>query len=151
VTGSVWPPELVALYRDSYARSVRLAFLVCDDPAAAEEVVQDAFVGLHRRWGEVRHPGAYLRAAVVNGARTRVRQAGRVSAVASVPDRAIGSAPDELADALARLRPERRAALVLRFYEGVPDAEAAEILGCRPATVRSMVRRALADLRAQGV
>jgi RNA polymerase sigma factor (sigma-70 family) len=50
---------------------------------------------------------------------------------------------------LALLPPRQRAVLVLRFYVGMPDGEIAEVLGCRPATVRGHVSRALATLRAR--
>jgi RNA polymerase sigma factor (sigma-70 family) len=52
---------------------------------------------------------------------------------------------------LARLPRRQRAALVLRFYEGLPDSEIAEVLGCAVGTVRAHVSRALATLRAQMV
>lgn len=54
---------------------------------------------------------------------------------------------DELSDALARLPYRQRAALVLRFYRDLPDDEISEVLGCRPATVRSLVFRGLEQLR----
>jgi RNA polymerase sigma factor (sigma-70 family) len=57
------------------------------------------------------------------------------------------AAPDELWDVLARLKPRQRAALVLRFYEGMADADIAEILGCRTPTVRTTIHRALGALR----
>lgn len=55
--------------------------------------------------------------------------------------------PDEMWDALAQLDPRRRAAVVLRFYEDLPDGEIAVLLGCRPATVRTLIHRAMRDLR----
>ena len=48
---------------------------------------------------------------------------------------------------LARLPRRAQAVLVLRYYEGLSDAEIAELLGCRPATVRAYASRALATLR----
>src|SRR5262245_49253451 len=73
------PPDegLEALFRDEYRKLVGLARLLVDDPAQAEEVVQDAFVSLHRNWGNLRNPGAapaWLRAAVVSGSRGRLRR-----------------------------------------------------------------------------
>jgi len=52
-----------------------------------------------------------------------------------------------LLDALARLPYRQRAALVLKFYEDRTEADIAELLGCRPATVRSLVHRGLSALR----
>ena len=64
----------------------------------------------------------------------------------SPPEPAVLGA-DELWDALGRLDERRYTAIVLRFYEDLPDAEIAAVLGCRPATVRTLVRRGLAALR----
>ncbi len=54
---------------------------------------------------------------------------------------------DELGDALANLPPKRRAVVVLRYYAGLRQREIAEVLGLRPGTVKSMLHRALAQLR----
>jgi RNA polymerase sigma factor (sigma-70 family) len=54
---------------------------------------------------------------------------------------------DEMFDALAALPHRQRAALVLQFYEDLPQSEIAEILGCREGTVASLVHRGLAQLR----
>ena len=68
---------LVDLYRAHYGSLVRLAILLADDNATAEDLVQDAFVKLHRNWKQLRDPGAalsYLRASVVHGGRSRLRR-----------------------------------------------------------------------------
>jgi DNA-directed RNA polymerase specialized sigma24 family protein len=70
-------PGIEDLYRDHALGLVRFALLLTGDRAAAEDVVQDAFLGLHRHWEEIRDPGnvlAYLRTAVVNGSRSRHRR-----------------------------------------------------------------------------
>lgn len=54
---------------------------------------------------------------------------------------------DTMWDAIRRLRPERRAVVVLRYWEDLPHGEIAEILGCTVSNVRSRLHRALADLR----
>jgi RNA polymerase sigma factor (sigma-70 family) len=72
-----------------------------------------------------------------------VRRLGRKASAEDVAE----AHPDLLADALARLAPDRRAALVLRYYEDLPVQEVADILGVAPGTVKSMVHRALAELR----
>ena len=66
-----------ALFVAHHRRLVGLAALLVDDRATAEDVVQEAFVNLHRRWRHLRDPGAavaYLNKAVVNGGRDRLRQ-----------------------------------------------------------------------------
>lgn len=142
-----WPPGLVAVYAEHRLAFVRLAYLITGDRHTAEEVVQDAFLHAARAWSRVSNPNAYLRAAVVNGARSRLRRRNLERRHEERIVEATHAAPDELWDVLARLNPKRRAALVLRYYEALPDATIAEILECRPATVRTLVRRALADLR----
>lgn len=138
------------LYTRAYDDMVRLAFLLVDSNAVAEELVQDAFVRVHAKWRSIDHPRAYLRTAVVNACRNerrRRRVARRVLASLDEEEAREDAPPDLLGDALARLSPDRRAALVLRFYEDLPVDEVATILGVAPGTVKSMVHRALAELR----
>ena len=71
------PRTLADLYREHRMRLVRLAILLVDDPSTAEDVVQEAFAGLHRHWSSLRDEAAavaYLRTAVVNGARSVLRR-----------------------------------------------------------------------------
>ena len=84
---------------------------------------------------------------MLNRARTAGRRAAR-ERPATVPERALDLTPttDAVWDVLRRLPERQRAAVVLRFYEDRPDDEIAALLGCRPATVRSLIHRALARL-----
>ena len=59
----------------------------------------------------------------------------------------VGLSLDEIAEALATLPEKQRTAVVLRFYEDLPEGEIASVLGCRPNTVRTLVHRGLATLR----
>jgi RNA polymerase sigma factor (sigma-70 family) len=128
---------------------VRLAHVMTGSNQAAEDLVQDAFIRVHRHWRRVEHPVPYLRTAVVNGCRTWHRRR------ALERDRRPDPAPlvvedpeiDETLGALAELTARQRAAVVLRFYGGLPDAEIANVLGCREPTVRSLVHRALQQLK----
>lgn len=142
-----WPPGLVALYQERHVALVRLAYLLTSDREVAEEVVHDAVLALRPRWDDLTDPPAYLRTTVVNRCRSWLRR--QRTARAHVPDPAEPShqQPDELWDALATLDERRRTAIVLRFYEDLPDAEIAAVLGCRPATVRTLVHRGLHLLR----
>src|ERR1700748_3974619 len=73
---AITQPGIEDLYREHALGLVRFAVLLTGDRATAEDVVQDAFLGLHRHWDEVRDPGhvlAYLRTAVVNASRSRHR------------------------------------------------------------------------------
>jgi RNA polymerase sigma-70 factor (sigma-E family) len=137
----------VALYRERYDPMVRLAYLMVGDRAVAEELVQDAFVSVHRSWARATHPPAYLRACVVNACRSWGRRRTlEVLRRPAPPDPDVLVA-DELWDVLETLPPRQRAAIVLRFYEDLPDDEIATLLGCRVPTVRTAIFRGLAKLR----
>jgi RNA polymerase sigma factor (sigma-70 family) len=136
VPGSPIPeqPTFAAVYEASYARMIRLARLSLDGAGSAEEIVQDAFVQLFRNWDHVDAPLPWLRVAVVNGCRSwgRRRQVARRHPTVVQPP--IIDDGDALAvrDALRSLRPRQRTAVVLRYFEDLPEREIAELLGCRP-------------------
>jgi RNA polymerase sigma-70 factor (sigma-E family) len=153
--------KLDELYVRHAGGAVRLAYLLLQDRAVAEDIVQDAFVRLAGRLVHLRDPGAfdaYLRRTVVNLSRSYVRRKmleraflRREMATAqrdtvrwptsSVEDREL------LWRALGRLPERQRVAIVLRFYEDLPEAQVADILRCRPGTVKSRVSRGLEALR----
>ena len=143
--------DFTDFYRDAYPGAVRLAWLLTHDHSAAEDVVQDAFVRLRPRLATVEHRTAYLRIAIVNGCRDRARSAGRADAgwrqLRVVTDVSSTDKPSELLDAVAHLPYKQRAVLVLRYWADLREGEIAEIVGVRPATVRSITARALGQLR----
>ena len=147
--------ELYAAHRLSL---VRLAVLLVDDRASAEDVVQDAFAGLAANGAKLRDPDkalAYLRQAVVNRSRSALRR--RRTARGYAPPRSIEAVrPDERAvlaeehreilAALDRLAPRQREVLVLRYWSGLSEAEIAEALGITRGSVKSTASRALDQL-----
>ena len=137
------------LYRQRREPSLRLAAFLVGDVTVAEEIVQDAFLEVARRWTGLDNPAGYLRTAVVNGCRSHVRRLATIRHRPLPQPRLHVDAPehDELWGVLARLPERRRSALVLRYYEDLPVAEIARLLGCRPGTVSSLLHRGLADLR----
>ncbi len=137
-----------ALYEAEYAAMVRLARGLVDTTEQAEEIVQDAYTKVFDRWNSLKEPGGYLRTAVVNGSRSELRKREVRRRIGL--DRPLDSGPDErdhMVDALAKLSPNRKTALVLRFYADLPEKEIAELMGVRPGTVKSTISRALAELR----
>jgi RNA polymerase sigma-70 factor, ECF subfamily len=136
---------------------LRTAFLLTGSREAAQDLLQEALVRLHARWGRVREPAAreaYLRRILVTRACTdrRRRWHGEVPSE-SLADR---PGPDAFAevderhaalDALRGLTPDHRAVLVLRFFEDLSEAQTAELLGVSVGTVKSRTSRALAQLR----
>ena len=139
--------DFEALYRERYDPMVRLAYLMTGELGPAEDLVQDAFVSVHRSWSRVEHPAAYLRVAVMNACRSWGRRRSVERLRQPPPADSASMAVDELWDVLQTLPARQRAAVVLRFYEDLPDDEIAALLGCRVATVRTMVFRALERLR----
>lgn len=136
------------LFLGRYEPMVRVAYLLVGSQAEAEAVVQEAFARVEERWARIDNPAGYLHRCVVNKAddtlrRRRLEQRfGRLRR-----DETSELQADELGDALAALPPKRRAAIVLRFYAGLSEREIAAALDVRPGTVKSMLHRALAQLR----
>jgi RNA polymerase sigma factor (sigma-70 family) len=140
--------ELEAAYAEHFAPLMRVAFLLTGSNAAAEDAVHEVFLRCAPRLGSLDHPASYLRRAVVNECRTQHRRWARARGEVWATD-PVGL-PDELVElqeALARLSPRQRAVVVLRHVVDLPDEQIADALGCRPSTVRSLHRRALAQLR----
>ncbi len=128
---------------------MRLATALTGERAVAEELVQEAFLEVSKRWADIDNPGGYLRTVLVNRCRNHHRRAelGR-RRVPPPPPLAVDEPElDEMWTALAGIPKRRRMALVLRYYEDLPVAEIARLLDCRPGTVSSLLHRGLADLR----
>jgi len=134
-------------YAGHFTELVRLATLLSGSVDAAPDLVQDCFVRLHGRWASVREPLPYVRRSVVHACASHHRRAAVVRRNPPAEPRASELGADELQDALAALPARQRAAVVLRYYGDLPDADIARALRCREGTVRSLVSRALADLR----
>jgi DNA-directed RNA polymerase specialized sigma24 family protein len=139
--------SLGELFRSSWDDLVRLATFLTGSVPTAEDLVQDTFL----RFGAGRilpdDPGRYLRTSVVNATRSyhRRRLLERRHRP-GLPHPGLDH-PSELWDILDRLSRRQRTALVLRYYLDLPEDDIATILHCRPATVRSLVKRGLAHLR----
>jgi len=151
--------EVAALFRRHYTPLCRLAYVILGDAHVAEEVVMDAMLKTFSGWRRIRDVAsseAYLRRAVVNGCRSRIRRKSVESRGAAVM-RGRLQRPDEWADAgvedrrdvwnAVQVLPERqRACVVLRYYEDLPEAEIAEIMDCSIGTVKSQLHKARARL-----
>jgi RNA polymerase sigma-70 factor (sigma-E family) len=141
-----WPQGFLDLYRSRWVPMVRLARLLTAADPAAEELVQDAFLRVRTRWDSVENPTSYLRVAVVNACRNHQRR--RTVEHHQVPTTdAVDDGHFELRGALQRLPVRQRSAVVLRYYEDLPEAEIAVLLGCSVPAVKSLLHRAVQDLR----
>lgn len=160
--GQRWQPDPAF---DAYVAArmsalLSYAHLLTGDPSAAEDVVQTALARTALAWRRVRdkdHPEAYVRRAIVTTQLNAWRaRRWREMPYADVPDHAAYDESEARSDdrdamwaALRTLPPRQRAVLVLRYYEGLSEAEIAETLGCAAGTVKSQAAKALARLRHQ--
>lgn len=135
---------------------LRTAVLLAGGREAGEDLLQTAVERLLQRWSRFDgDPEGYLRRTLCNLAIDGKRRAGRwrqKERLLRVDVRQVDPASDvDLRDALVRLLlrlPARqRAALVLRYWEQLTDAETAAVLGCAEGTVRSAVSRGLTRMR----
>lgn len=134
---------------------LRAAYLVCGDAHLAEDLLQQAFTKVARRWDRLRHenPDAYIRRILYRDAISAWRRTRRESLVTALPDTGTADPTSgvtdrvELERALAALTPRQRAVLVLRFFEDRSEADTAEVLGVGIGTVTSQTHAALARLR----
>jgi RNA polymerase sigma-70 factor (sigma-E family) len=151
--------DVSALYGAHRLQLVRMTILLVDDLGSAEDVVQDAFVGLHRNQDRIRDPEAalgYLRTAVVNGARSMLRRRQTVRKhsrpvrpeVADSPDSELLLAEDhrEVLAAVRALPRRQQEVLVLRYWSDLSEAEIAYALGISRGAVKSQASRAIDKL-----
>jgi RNA polymerase sigma-70 factor (sigma-E family) len=156
--------QVADLYEAHALSLARLALVMLGDAAAAEDVVQDAFLGLYRRWDRLADPAAaqsYLRTSVLNGCRTALRRRARHGVLSARADAqaAVLTGPSlESAEAtvtggeehravlaaIRRLPARQREALVLRYYLDLTEDQTAEAMRVSRGTVKSATSRAVA-------
>ncbi|WP_239127345.1 RNA polymerase sigma factor [Asanoa siamensis] len=123
--------DFEAIYAEHFAPMVRLAYVTTGSVPAAEDVVQEVFIALLAR-ADVREPGAWLRKAVISRCTSwlRRRRLERRHAVQGPLAQTVPIGPEGVAvrDGLAKLRPRHRAAIFLRYYLDLSEAEIAEAL-----------------------
>jgi RNA polymerase sigma-70 factor (sigma-E family) len=134
---------------------LRFAFLLSGDRELARDLVQETLTRALVRWHRIEaadRPYAYVRTMLTNEflAFRRRRRLPTVPLTDElVPARPSDEHDPELWQQLAGLPKQQRAVLVLRYYEGLSDAEIAEVLRCSPGTVRGYAARAFATLRVE--
>jgi RNA polymerase sigma-70 factor (sigma-E family) len=151
---------ITALYQVHAVGLIRLAVVMLGDRPAAEDVVQEAFYGLYRRWARLTDTEkalSYVRSSILNGCRSELRRrirnerrarSGPQAADAASAEQAvlIGEEHRDVLAALRRLPRRQREVLVLRFYLELSEAEIADSMGISRGTVKSTTSRALAAL-----
>jgi RNA polymerase sigma-70 factor (sigma-E family) len=157
---------VTALYAEHALGLTRLALVMTGDRHTAEDIVQDAFCGLHRRWDKLRDPAnalPYVRSAVLNGCRMEFRRKRTKAALGptgeadyeaylppawSAESAALASEERrEVLRALLRLPTRQREALLLRYYLDLSEADTASAMCVSRGTAKSTVARGLTSLR----
>ena len=148
------------LYEAQYRPLVRLAVLLMRDSATAEDVVQEAFVGMYTSWGRLRHSDnalAYLRRSVVNRSRSVLRHRVVEDKYAPKPPPDAPSAEEAaltavegsaVVAALRGLPRRQREVLLLRYYADLSEADIANAMGVSRGAVKSHTARGMSALRA---
>jgi RNA polymerase sigma factor (sigma-70 family) len=126
---------------------MRTAFLLCGSASIAEDLTQDVFEAAYRNWATIDDPAAYLRTAIINRSKNVYRSRDRHNNLGYPHSAVVSIEIVELRDSLLRLTYRQRAVVVLRYYVGIADSEIADLLMCSTSTVRSLARRAIAQLR----
>lgn len=145
------------LYAAHAQRAGRLAYFLVGDRDLAQDLVQEAFLKVFARWGNLRESqsfAAYLNRTIVNLAHKTHRRRGverrylemQPSFETVAPERDYETA-DELWRQLQLLPQRQKTAIVLRYYEDLTDHQAAEAMGCSETAIASLVQRALGTLR----
>jgi RNA polymerase sigma-70 factor (sigma-E family) len=150
--------EFTDFVADHGARLLRTACLVTGDSHLGEDLVQTALAKAYGSWAKVRQadqPVAYVRRLMINTHLSWVRRLTNTERpLERFPDAGTGdhqtahAETDEMRQALLRLSPRVRAAVVLRYFEDLSEADTAQLMGCSRSTVNNHVTRGLAALRA---
>jgi RNA polymerase sigma-70 factor (sigma-E family) len=153
-------PDFAQFFAAAWPRLLRTTYAVAGDRQRAEDALQTAFAQAYAGWSRVSRaddPLAYVRKMAVNAALAQQRRAfvRRETSVGEPPERLVAAddeavlAHDEVWLAVRELPPRQRAVVVLRFYEDLSERQIADVLRCRPGTVKSQASAALATLRAR--
>ena len=135
---------------------LRTAYLLTGNHASAEDLLQTALLKTYAHWHRVEDPAAFTRRVLVTTQTSWLRRLSSTEQPThDLPDRAAPETElyderkDVMVKALATLPPRMRAAVVLRFYEDLSEAETARLMGCSVGTVKTQTSRGLARLREQ--
>ena len=144
--------QLGEWFAAEYESLLRFAYFLTGDPAAAEDLVQDAFVRLYRAERRIEEAGfrAYARRTIVNLDRSRFRRMARERRATNATHYASHSVMAEPTDhvwrAILALPGGQRACVALRFYEDMTEQEIANTLGVSVGTVKKQLSRAIEKL-----
>lgn len=142
--------SFVDVFDAQYRSMVQIARLTTGSNVIAEDLVQDAFADLYRRFDDVRSPEAYLRRAVISRCtswvRRRTTERRYLDRARPEPPATIGGGDLDVLDAVSALPVRQRTAIVLRYFADWSEADIAAALRCRPGTVKSLLSRSRTQL-----
>jgi RNA polymerase sigma-70 factor (ECF subfamily) len=136
--------EFATLFRRDFARVARTTYLIVGDWQVAQELSQEAFVQLLRRWRKVSrydNPGAWVRRVAIRDAMRARRRAARPEHLAPTTAREPETESVDVRRALWQLPPAQRAAIALHYLDDQPVAEVAALMGCSSGTVKTHLSR----------
>lgn len=149
--------EFTDFVADHGGRLLSTACLVTGDAHLGEDLLQTTLAKAYGSWAKVcaaDHPPAYVRRMMINAHLGWVRRLTNTERVLEIFPDVGGGDPqsahaetDEMRQALLRLSPRVRTAIVLRYFEDLTEAETAEVMGCSRSTVNNHVSKGLAALR----
>jgi RNA polymerase sigma-70 factor (ECF subfamily) len=147
--------DFEAFFDEHYGAVLRSVSFAIGDPGRAEDLTQEAFARAFRHWskvGRLDRPVAWVYVVALNAERSRWRREQRAPVIepapVTVPDAAgVVVSTIVVHDALDRLPPRQRAAIVLRYLGDLTVADIASVMGCAEGTVKATLHRALANLR----
>ncbi|QFG68858.1 SigE family RNA polymerase sigma factor [Ornithinimicrobium pratense] len=148
-------PAYTQFVQDRQGRLRRAAYLMCGDPDQAEDLLQEALIALAEKWEKVEHPDAFVRKVIYRQRISWWRKTRHETMVETMPDAGVGDGAEgrardaEVHDVLRTLPPRQRAALVLRYFEDLTEAQAAEVMGIAVGTVKSLSHQAITRMREQ--
>jgi DNA-directed RNA polymerase specialized sigma24 family protein len=143
--------SFAAFYAEQQRGAVQLAWLLTHDASASEDIAHDAFAAVFQRFNSLDRPAAYLRTTIINRVYESGRRVGRerrrIELVGAAESSFTDGPTGGLEDVVAKLALKPRTAIVLRYWAGLTDREIAQAMQIRPGTARSMISRALEQLR----
>lgn len=146
-------PAYTEFVQERQGRLRRAAYLMCGDADQAEDLLQEALIALAEKWEKVEYPDAFVRKVIYRQRVSWWRKTRHETVVETLPDRGVGDGAErrardaEVHDVLRSLPPRQRAALVLRYFEDLTEAQTAEVMGIAVGTVKSLSHQAIARMR----
>ncbi|NNN22707.1 MAG: sigma-70 family RNA polymerase sigma factor [Acidimicrobiales bacterium] len=151
-TGDVeqWPQDFLHFYQSNIEAFIKLAFVIVQSVPVAQDIVQDAFISVNRRWVNIHSPLSYTRISIVNGCKKYLRRK-RIEEIVlpRLAKREILeiNQRSELEGIILTLPSREKIAIVLRYYADMSEKEIAEAVGCSVNTVPGLIARGVEKLR----